>query len=764
MKREDFIKQAIAAGKDKEEIRKVYASIEASGGFDEQVFEQKQPEPVSRETPEQQQRAEPIWNSQTGEIVPENVGPYYKQGIQNLAKKPYETLFPGAASVEGKGLVPAVKRNALGAFDVMGWPDRAIDYASGGAFERGKKTIGEAVDKIPGEGKISDLVRGNLKTGADIATSPTTYVGAGTIKKLLTKETPETIAQAMAKKSSVPFKPLKNQTGGITIKSASDVIPDIDEMEKSISSYTPEQKIKFKTIKESVGSPPKKGVRNLLISDDEAKLLSQKELSGETPFPEVLRQAYSAKVNRLKGGKEALTPFEIAASDKAIPALNKLDQMRKEVGRIKGDLVRNADEYLISTNQFVDATPAQKRFKEMVRDNFGAIIDGNGKIIDAPGMTIKDSADKAMIRKMYGIVEKLRPESTLGEIDGVISDLRNIVEHSKVSQTRQMNTIAEGIGKAVRNDLKNIRMDYIENSVDWGGAGQFIGQEGAEKLKNSLVNYERYTKLEDRLNRMLGQVTDNSTGVPQKGASAMKAALASNARGENKAVFELVKDITGIDIQRAAAKAEVAMKAVGDSRANDLLKEAGIISSAARGDKIGIAAQIGRKGVEKFTGEKPDQLLRYYYKSQGRTIREASESAGKKINPLKNNRGSIGAAAEEFIGTPAIRDPKTGKIYQGGWRGHKDAIVKGETSEIQERLKHQHFLDNTNKPTSNVGFIDKSGNFISRSEAEKIMERKYSSPSLVSQFHNIGIMAGTAAGAGGALTIGAAAANKNKRK
>jgi len=125
-----------------------------------------------------------------------------------------------------------------------------------------------------------------------------------------------------------------------------------------------------------------------------------------------------------------------------------------------------------------------------------------------------------------------------------------------------------------------------------------------------------------------------------------------------------------------------------------------------------------------------------------------------KIKPgeqaFKGQAGSIGGAAEQFVGTPAIRDPTTGKIYTGGWRGHKDAIVKGESSEVQERLKYEHFLDNSDKPTENVGFIDKSGNFISRAEAE----HKISIPQSPAQmFHTVGLTAGTGAAAAGGLGI-----------
>jgi hypothetical protein len=112
------------------------------------------------------------------------------------------------------------------------------------------------------------------------------------------------------------------------------------------------------------------------------------------------------------------------------------------------------------------------------------------------------------------------------------------------------------------------------------------------------------------------------------------------------------------------------------------------------------------------------------------------------------NRGSIGGTPDLF-GAPAIRDPATGKIYLGGWRGHKDAIIKGETPEIQERLKWEHFLDNSSKPTPNVGFLDDQGNFISRVDAEKAVQQP--PKSLAQMFHTLGMTTGTGAAAAGGL-------------
>lgn len=106
------------------------------------------------------------------------------------------------------------------------------------------------------------------------------------------------------------------------------------------------------------------------------------------------------------------------------------------------------------------------------------------------------------------------------------------------------------------------------------------------------------------------------------------------------------------------------------------------------------------------------------------------------VGSLKSERGSIGGGYD-YVGTPAIRDPATGKIYTGDWRGHKGALTKAGDEEIEKRLRYEHFLDNTNKPTDNVGFIDKKGNFISRTEAEKMLQPK---SSLSQMFHDEGFV------------------------
>jgi hypothetical protein len=118
MKREEFIKRAIAAGKPKEEIRKVYESIEASGGFDDQVFEpETPPEPVSRETPQQQQ--------EPGFFDKNVVQPI--SGFADRLQKRSDAVYAPTALGEAAGTKPGTVADAI-----VGTPERATRLVLGG--------------------------------------------------------------------------------------------------------------------------------------------------------------------------------------------------------------------------------------------------------------------------------------------------------------------------------------------------------------------------------------------------------------------------------------------------------------------------------------------------------------------------------------------------------------------------------------------------------------------------------------------------------
>ena len=103
---------------------------------------------------------------------------------------------------------------------------------------------------------------------------------------------------------------------------------------------------------------------------------------------------------------------------------------------------------------------------------------------------MRDSGDALMLKKVYRTINKLGPESTLKQIDGVISDLRNLITPKKASEAKLKATIADRIALQLRDRLMRMRDDYIRNSVDWGGAESFIGEASANRLQTAIRNYD----------------------------------------------------------------------------------------------------------------------------------------------------------------------------------------------------------------------------------------------------------------------------------
>jgi cell fate (sporulation/competence/biofilm development) regulator YmcA (YheA/YmcA/DUF963 family) len=558
--------------------------------------------------PQQPQRAAPIWSGQTGEIVPENVAPYYAEGARNLVQKPFETLFPGAASVEGRGFVPAVKRNVIGATDILGWPDRAIDYVSGGALERGMQTIREAIDKIPGQGTIPDLVRGILKTGTEIAASPSTYVGAGTIKNLLTRETPETMARALAKKTGVEAYVKKGVDKGIkpTVKNKSSYT--------AMRSFDENANVAVRTIAENKN--------NLNLVDEFGEKIARPRSAAE--MAQAIEQT---KKNVYKQYHQmAVEAGEKGAQTDISPVIYKLQD-------VSGDIKYNP------------------QIREYARKMVDEVSELQGAIPDVIESRIKDLNS-----------------SLAGFYDGRVTRAQAQIDASVANMMREQldNTIMSAVGDGYQG-LKN--------------------KYGALKAIEKEVNHRAIV----------------------------------NARRASKGIADLTDIFTGGDL----------------------------ISGVLTMNPAAVTRGVAGRGIKEIykTLNNPDRYINEMFKKAYVDFSPPTPKslpAPKRPGMLGNERGAIGGVSDDFVGTPAIRDPKTGKVYTGGWRGHKDAITKGENSAIQERLKHQHFLDNVNKPTENVGFIDKRGNFISRKAAEEMLSKPRS---MAQMYHNIGTLTGTAGAA-----------------
>jgi hypothetical protein len=139
-------------------------------------------------------------------------------------------------------------------------------------------------------------------------------------------------------------------------------------------------------------------------------------------------------------------------------------------------------------------------------------------------------------------------------------------------------------------------------------------------------------------------------------------------------------------LMREAAKAEIAMKAVGDTRIDDLLKEMGIVRSALTGDKAGAILKAGERLWQMKTGDKVDQLLRYYYKAQGK----AAKGAGLKPNTLGEQ----------------IKQSKPGKL--GDLLGNQRGAI-GDNPQVKSENFKAWFGDWEKAPKQASKIVDESG-------------------------------------------------------
>jgi hypothetical protein len=599
---------------------------------------------------------ESIWTKAGGTLPDIKKAPeFYSQGAKKLTEKPFETLFPMASSIQNPDVnipftdkkipVPTVvKQNLAVPFDIAGWLDRGIDYLSGGALKQGQKAIKEL---IPGENIVSE----NLKTGVDILANPSTFIGTGTIAKALSKS-PEKIIENTAKKTAAGFKPstfkssfdevlkpVMNEKGSVEI-------PDIDDIANAIDGPVPEGSYRnMKEIKSDLGEVPKKGFRNPDITDAEAVLLASPTPEGSTAFPQVLRQAESANRFQLGGTddiKKTMTPLDIAASEKAMPALDKIKKIRQQKGDELGKILDTVDEYSIATNQFVDASPVQEKFNLIIKERLGAQVTPDGKIVNAAGDVINDPASVHIVRQMHRLIRNLDNQSTPKEVNSTIRSLRSLIDEKLSSQATKRYLPAEAVAEDLRKELKGILDSHIESSVNWNEIKQVYGQDIADRYRQLNKDYANISKIEDRLSRGLSEVVDEATNQPKMGASLLKSAIVSNSDRGTKSLFNAVKNLTGVDLYREAAIAKTAMEAVGDPRINSLLKSIGVIEDIATKNKLGLTIAAAKKISGSVTGSKADQLLRFYNKYNIEP--ELSKKPFKQSGILNNQRGSIGGA------------------------------------------------------------------------------------------------------------------------
>jgi hypothetical protein len=390
---------------------------------------------------------------------------------------------------------------------------------------------------------------------------------------------------------------------------------------KSISEMARPELMTAREVKreiKSVDVAPRGGIFSTLDAR-ERNALVKPIYKGDVTFDKYAAQA--GKSQR-EAGEMSSMDLVGTRGDEAVEILN---QKRAAMGEQKGKLIESADEYAINNNQFVNTKGVENNFKKLLEERGGVKIDKMGNIGDVAGRQSRIASEKTLVKQLDDIIQKIGEESTPRQID----DARAAIQDALGGFERQPggSTIVEGIGTAIRKQL--------DDKLDG-----WATEKGFDAYKNINKRYAELSQRTTMLDKMLGAVVDEKTGMRTRGASVMKSSVMSNSDRGTKALFEQVRQETGIDLVKESMYAKIAMDAVGDTRATDLLRTSAETKNLIGATFTGTALKAGQKAISALRGDKLSQLVRYYTRVHSKhapvmvpLVRE-TESAKKSLSEM----------------------------------------------------------------------------------------------------------------------------------
>jgi hypothetical protein len=341
------------------------------------------------------------------------------------------------------------------------------------------------------------------------------------------------------------------------------------------------------------------------LSDSDANLLNEPITDKDTPFTDYALQAKRALQN-----KRELTPADVAGQ-KAVEVLNQIGDLRNTVGAQKGQILKD------NAANTINIADVKQSWNDMLKERLGASVDEDGNIIASEnGGIVRKPSEIGMIKKINLMIENMPEVVSVQQGDNLKSAINDIVQNQKASQAKPINTVTEGIGKS------------IGAAID-GKLDESLGPDFAA------VNdkYGDLRDIETQLNARLGSIVDPETGTARHGASLMKSAIQSNADRGTKALFQRVKNYTGVDLIKDAGYAEMAMRGVGDSRINNLLTDIGEVKNALHGGIADKAFKIAGAAYNKIKGSPLDEMIDYYNKAQNKAPKPGESAITPKEHP-----------------------------------------------------------------------------------------------------------------------------------
>ncbi len=415
--------------------------------------------------------------------------------------------------------------------------------------------------------------------------------------------------------------------GTMATRGLSKILPKASGVGEMVSSKVGSSNILNK-IQDAV-TPLEKGVESILsptnlIPKEQLKNVSLENIVAQSVDKGKKLELYLKQAQKAVNDFSQPTPLEIAGK-RAEQALNVLNNKLTKQGSIKSEALEKTGNLIVE-----NVAPIRNKLRDLLKDRVGIVYDSIEKEVkSAPGRASKialDAADNSMVRKIMEQIDILGDSPTVRQVDDTIDAIQDVLYKRSGNLAIPVNGVVEGTLKQITGELN-------------GKVKSIAG----EQYRKANDKFSYFIDYRDNLNKSLG--TDAN-----KGGSLMKRVF-SPTDGGTKALFNKVKELTGIDLIEDATLAKFVMENVGDARQANILEE--LINTRS----LTPTSFVGR-AVDKVMNKLQDPIN----KARRTILKELPGAPKSSLKQKSSSTNAIQSGNEAFGGVAGLEKDEDGKI------------------------------------------------------------------------------------------------------
>lgn len=366
----------------------------------------------------------------------------------------------------------------------------------------------------------------------------------------------------------------------------------------------------FTTIRNSLEakiSGINKNIQKGVLNREKGQELIGKAITERVERAKALGERFDSYIEYAKKSSEDFNiPSALGkAGEEAEKTLETINLVRKKVGQQKGAMLEK-----IAAKPIVGINTTKEKFSKLISERLGArimddindiavaVIDKKDSTFAAlPGRISRTSVDPAegnILKKAKSVLDQLEDTDSLQKVDDAVDSLQALLDSERALQAVPRTTKAEGVVKSVIGELQ-AKVNKIAGA----------------RYKNLNRQYAQVIRVYDALNKRLQ--FDPKLGTSR--GDALLKQIFSPAGNTTRGLFKKVEELTGVNLVDEAVLARLAMKMVGDTRADSLLENTAQQVMGGSSIKQGLLKALVKKITKKIAD--PEEVGKELLEKEG---------------------------------------------------------------------------------------------------------------------------------------------------